>query len=507
MTRKYDSPNEPNAGKLLESLRFLGYDNYIAIADILDNSLDAEASKMFVKVGMEKHEFKVHVADDGLGMDYGTLDQALRLGSVTEKNPVSDLGRFGMGLVTAGLSLARKTTVITRQNSTFLTSIVDIDEVKQTNSFCKFIGESSEEEIALFNEILSNSPHGTLVSFEKCEGVKNRNVTAFANTLKKHVGRIHRYFIEAGKKIFVNGEEVSIVDPLEIKKPGTAIFSDDEYTVKIGDGDKTERIRIRIALIAEDATGGERDIALALKNQGFYILRNNREIKAAETLDAFSKHNDFNRMRGEVFLSGALDEVVGIDFTKRELVLDQSFKDQLHNYLKSQCSTIKRQESSKTKTKENPEVEGIHQEAEKYIDQKAKLLILPKTEIEKRKFSGLEREEPEKNLDTKTREHFRETQKSSANRCKFEYHDYGPNGQIYEAALQGKTVIIRWNIAHSFYQRFVLDQRSDDRLVTAIDYLIYSLASAELTTINDDTLDILTGFKAIVSSNVRTLLS
>lgn len=509
MNRQFNSPNDPNAGKLIESLRYLGYDNYVAIADIVDNSIDADANNVWIKIWTEKQQLKIMVADDGNGMDNQTLDQALRLGSITDKNPVSDLGKFGMGLVTAGLSLARKTTVITRQESVFLTSIMDIDEVIEKNAFCKFIGESDENEVKLFCETLPEAMTGTLVLFEKCDGVKNKNVSTFASTLRKHLGRVHRYFLRAGKKIFTNGERIDIVDPLELENPATEIYSDDEYpiTVKLNGTERVEKIRVRIALIPEEKAAGERQVALGIKTQGFYILRNNREIKNADTLDAFTKHNDFNRMRGEVFLPGQLDEIVGIDFTKREVVFDQSFKDQLLNYLKPQCTSIKRQESGKTKVKENPEVEGLHQEAQRYIDQKAKLLILPKTEVEKRQLAGRVSEPRKETPPERTRGNFRETQKSEVTRCKFQCASYGPNGQIYECDLVGRTVVITWNIDHPFYQRFVLDQRSDGRLVTAVDYLIYSMASAELTTISDDNLELLSNFKSIVSSNVRALLS
>jgi hypothetical protein len=40
--------NTPNARKLLDSLRYLGYDNLYAISDIVDNSVDAEAQHIYV---------------------------------------------------------------------------------------------------------------------------------------------------------------------------------------------------------------------------------------------------------------------------------------------------------------------------------------------------------------------------------------------------------------------------------------------------------------------------
>ena len=327
---RFDQTNEPNAGKLIESLRCLGYDNYVAIADIVDNSLDADASLIKIRIWSENGAIRLSIADTGTGMDHAILDQALRLGSLTAKNPISDLGKFGMGLVTAGLSLARQTTVITRQGNTCLTSIVDVDEVIRRNAFCKYLGEATEDERKFIDRELPDSESGTVVVFDKCDGIKNQNTTLFANTLRRHLGRIHRYFLRADKEIFVNADAVKIVDPLELDSQATEIFSDEEYPIasKIDGRERQDMVRVRIALIPENVAGGEYDVALGIRNQGFYILRNNREIKAADTLDAFTKHNDFNRMRGEVFLTGDLDPVVGIDFTKREVVFDQSFKDQ-----------------------------------------------------------------------------------------------------------------------------------------------------------------------------------
>lgn len=506
---KFEQTNDPNAGKLIESLRCLGYDNYIAVADIVDNSLDAEAKVIKIRIWTEDGVIRLMVADNGSGMDRDTLDQALRLGSLTPKNPVSDLGKFGMGLVTAGLSLARQTTVITRQGSNFLASIVDVDEVISKNLFCKYLGDATEEQRGLVETEFPESDSATIVLFDKCDGIRNKNTTVFANTLRKHLGRIHRYFIRAGKVITVNNDQIGVIDPLELDSPGTAIFSDDEYPIT-SDNNGSQRqdmVRVRIALIPEDVAGGEHDVALGIKNQGFYILRNNREIKPADTLDAFTRHGDFNRMRGELFLSGDMDNVIGIDFTKRDVVFDQSFKDQLLKHLKGQCTTIKRQESGRTKVKESEEITELHEQAQKLIDQKAKLLVTPKTTIEKRGFRSDKDRSSSEGLDTRLRKRFERAQDGTARRCRFEYAKMGPHGQIYECDLYGRTIVIRWNIEHPFYQRFILDQRSDGRLVTAVDYLIYSMATAELMTLSDDNREVLNNYKAIISSNVRTLLA
>ncbi len=510
MSINFNTPNDPNPSRLIESLRYLGYDNYVAIADLVDNCVDADAKRIVVRVFTRDGSAKIYIADDGVGMDRETLDQALRLGSLTTKNPVSDLGRFGMGLVTAGLSLARKTTVITKQSKSFLTAIADVDHVIRTNRFDKYLAESSDSEKVLLAELLGEAESGTLLILENCDGIKNQNTSVFAATLRKHLGRIHRYFIRAGKSIVVNDEPVEVVDPLELDDSNTEIFSDEVYpiTIKTVDGERVENVKVRIALIPEHPADGEREIGLALRNQGFSILRNNREIQWAETLDAFTKHNDFNRMRGEVFLTGELDELIGIDFTKRNLVMEQSFRDQLLKYIKPQCTTIKSRESGRTRVKGDSELDYIHRDAQKAIDQKAKLLVTPKTEIEKRTPSedprSAQATEPKNKA---VRGRFKITQPASSQRCRFEYAALGANGQIFECELVGRTIVIQWNVQHPFYQRFVLDQRSDGKLVSAVDFLVYSMACAELMIMSDETLDILSNLKSIISANMRTLLT
>src|SRR6185503_12832110 len=156
-----------------------------------------------------------------------------------------------------------------------------------------------------------------------------------------------RYFLMAGKSILINGEVTKPIDPLMLDEPQTEIFSDELYPIELEDkGEKTtEQIRVRIALIPHDFAAGDNRLAKALQHQGFYLMRNNRQIQRAVTLEYFSKHNDFNRMRGEIFLSGNLDKYVGIEFTKRTVVFDQSIQDKLGQHLRAQCTYIKRQES------------------------------------------------------------------------------------------------------------------------------------------------------------------
>ena len=93
----------PYAASLIQSLRAFGYDISTAVADLIDNSITANARNISISFDWNSGEPFISVADDGYGMTETELFEAMRTGS---KNPLdtrdeSDLGRFGLGLKTA----------------------------------------------------------------------------------------------------------------------------------------------------------------------------------------------------------------------------------------------------------------------------------------------------------------------------------------------------------------------------------------------------------------------
>jgi hypothetical protein len=238
-------------------------------------------------------------------------------------------------------------------------------------------------------------------------------------------------------------------------------------------------------------------------------MRNQREIMNAVTLSFFTKHGDFNRMRAELFFPGTLDRMVGIEFTKRQVNLDQSLYDQLASTLVPTCRAIKRQEATKKRFETSPAQEQLHKQSAKAIAEKDKLLIKPKAVIEKRQQrknvgnGHTTKTEPERERKNLTRTQVLETRLN----CEIREERLGPNGQIYECDLEGRKIVLRYNVEHPFYQRFIVDNIDDGRSVTAADFLIYSMATAELRMLDDGDLDAVNNFKAVMSGNLRTLLN
>ncbi|HEY3117267.1 MAG TPA: ATP-binding protein [Chloroflexota bacterium] len=507
---RFDRANDPNAARLIESLRYLGYGNYEAIADLVDNSIDADATHIGIRIQQRDGQFQIIVADDGSGMDFTTLDEAMRLGSLTARDLNSDLGKFGMGLVTASQSIAKRCHVITRTVDGCWSSAWDVEEVKARNAFVKHLAQATEDEAEMLDGFVGSGHTGTAVILTECDNITNKNTTSFASTLKHHLGRVDRYFIEAGREMLVNSERVGPRDPLQLADSGTEVVLDDIIPVSVTeDGFKrVENVRARLALVPEP-TASDLDIGLALKNQGFYVMRNQREVMNAMTLEFFTKHNDFNRMRGEVFFSGTLDRLVGIEFTKRQVNFDKSLYDQLANILVPVCRSIKRGAVQRRRAKTSDAQKQLHMQAAKAIAEKDKLLLKPKARIEKRASPGGRdgASTPEPREPERQRKNFGRVQAvQAALNCEIREEHLGPNGQIYECDLEGRKVIIRYNVEHPFYERFLIDILDDGRLATATDFLIYSMASAELRMLDDGGYEAVNNFKAVMSANLRTLL-
>lgn len=64
----------PYAGSMLEALRGLGYAPATALADLIDNSIAANAREVAIHLEWAEQDSWVRIIDDGDGMDDAALD-------------------------------------------------------------------------------------------------------------------------------------------------------------------------------------------------------------------------------------------------------------------------------------------------------------------------------------------------------------------------------------------------------------------------------------------------
>jgi len=69
---------------------------------------------------------------------------------------------------------------------------------------------------------------------------------------------------------------------------------------------------------------------------------------------------------------------------------------------------------------------------------------------------------------------------------RFDTMHYGQSGVMFEAEQEGKTTVIRWNVDHPLYNRFVRENADNKTLVTSVNFLIYLLAVAQIQAIGEE---------------------
>src|SRR5262245_22417982 len=98
----------PNYARLEVALRNIGYSFEAAVADIVDNSLDASSRSVQIRLITRRgHPLDLAILDDGYGMSSPILREAMRFGADVQQE-MSRLGKFGLGLKLASLSQCRE---------------------------------------------------------------------------------------------------------------------------------------------------------------------------------------------------------------------------------------------------------------------------------------------------------------------------------------------------------------------------------------------------------------
>ena len=130
---------DPNPEYLIKSIAEQGYSLESSLADLMDNSVSANANKIEVLIKMEQEPFILFIADNGNGMDEEVLKASMQFpsNSPEEERNVFDLGRFGLGMKTASFSQTRCFTVLSRKKGTrnFSGRTWDVNYLKQVGKW------------------------------------------------------------------------------------------------------------------------------------------------------------------------------------------------------------------------------------------------------------------------------------------------------------------------------------------------------------------------------------
>ena len=194
----------PNPEATIESSRSLGYDLNIAIADIIDNSISAEAKNIWIHYEWLNNQTYFSIIDDGNGMLENQLIEAMRLGTISPKNKrdKKDLGRFGLGLKTASFSQCRVLTVKSKKDSLDSLRKWDLNHVSKVNDW-QLLRTADNFSQKILDKKLQSLQSGTVVLWQDLdrlitlEDEEEKNKDYFYEKiadLRKYLSMIyHRY--------------------------------------------------------------------------------------------------------------------------------------------------------------------------------------------------------------------------------------------------------------------------------------------------------------------------
>ncbi len=340
-------PNEidatPRASALIESLRSFGYSPATAIADLVDNSISANAQTIDVQFNWAGPDSTMRLTDDGDGMSPQQLTEAMRPGS---SNPLdsredNDLGRFGLGLKTASFSQARSLTVASRHGLTepAASRCWDLDYVQRTDKWVVLTDNPRGREL----ETLLDGSTGTVVAWHELDRIVDdrpatdararKSFLAMVHDVRLHLEAVFHRFIENGLHIRVNGAECQPWDPFLEGDGNTEVLQNEKLEL-LSPAGATRQIdiqpfilphRSRLDASTHKRAGGQKGWNL---QQGFYLYRRERLIVAGDWFDRGTKPEEHHKLaRIRVEFDQDLDSLWALDVRKAKARPPASLKD------------------------------------------------------------------------------------------------------------------------------------------------------------------------------------
>ena len=355
---------------LARSLRDLGYSSTTsAVCEHVDNAIQWGASEVrvyFHQSGTRgKYKIDVLVLDDGKGMAPHVLKVATAFGGSMVYENRSGIGRYGMGMKAAALSMSPVLDIYSwQQPGAIYNMMLDVEEIGADRSNLIELPDPqlSDELPSQVSDILirpMTDPKnresqtllaenhemlkvqlgrtGTISFMPDCDRLSYRRAKTLVDHAVKNMGRIYRRYIEKGLKLYVNNASVNAFDPTywmvsarHTKTPNlpakqSRLVKAWKVDLPITEGSpRTAPVNVRLyALPYNEWSGLPRKI---LKNDihvfdgsTVSFLRNDREVDVGSSYRklGITAHPDNNWLRLQIDFGGNLDEAFGVSANKQ----------------------------------------------------------------------------------------------------------------------------------------------------------------------------------------------
>jgi Histidine kinase-, DNA gyrase B-, and HSP90-like ATPase len=509
------------SGAALESMRNSDFDVCSAYGEVIDNSIQADATEIRVLIdykpalarGQREPIQFVAFGDNGTGMPTDILHRCLQLGYSSRYNDRTGIGRFGVGAILAAINQCEKVEIYSKIKDSKEWQYTYIDLELITAGKQQSIPEPKQKAVPPQLLPLVSGQSGTLVIWSKYDRQPD-DATQIKKDFTSWAGRTYRRKIWNGVKLWVNNETVFAIDPLYVSTKNTR-FPDDhkafeyepmklEWPIPSEDrhGNKSvSTIVIRMSLLPTDfrqrqGAGGTNLVKERFidENEGISILRNDREVFYGHIPYWPGGFDEIDRWWGcEISFHAELDRAFTVKNIKRGALPIKPLKDAIHHQIEPTRRTalesvreLWKNTRAEEKISIDPGLDTGHSDAE----QAAKDTQTPISLLDREKNSAAETDAfTDKWLKDADEQH------KAAWKAKFQSQPFtilddqwkGP--EFFETVFLGGKSILKYNMRHVFFAEIEqirerlaspdADNPEARRLKALIDLLLIAYAKSE----------------------------
>lgn len=323
-----------------------------AIAELVDNSLDANASRIIIRFRRNSHRATaIQVIDDGKGIPEERLTDIMKMAWKSPHKP-TDIGMFGVGLKTASLSQAAKLNVYSKVRDKAPHGRQWLRE-NLTNDKLHILRDDTVsaryEFVARSSSNVSIGRRGTIVEleelpeFERSVGHSERFLRNALLDLEGHLGLVfHRFIENRGVELHLEVEEageivdhrrVNPINPFKYPRSGAKGWPK-QFAIRIPSisGMKSHTTLTATAYIWPPRTqlpeyhirriGGRTSL---MESQGIFFYVNDRMVQAGGWSNVRTPEHHISLARMAIDLTPEAQRIVEVTYTKDAVKAPASF--------------------------------------------------------------------------------------------------------------------------------------------------------------------------------------
>lgn len=378
----------------INSLRDVGYNTTTsALCEHVDNAIQADASEIRVYFNQSgqpgSYSIDALVYDNGRGMEPHVLQVAMSFGGSMYFDNRDGIGRFGVGMKTAALSMAPAVdlyswtepgaiytmTLDVKEISSKMANLLELPEPQLLDALPSNVARILTRPMAFprnhaLQYLIANDEDdlldrmgrsGTIVFIPDCDRVTFKKSQTLAEDAIREMSRIYRVQLSQGLRLYVNNRRVEAFDPTywdlnarHVKVEGLKeirsrlIKSWTDIAVPIAENsEETAPVAVRLYMLPIESWY---DLPRkALKNDlhvfdGHTVsfMRNDREVFSGTVRElAGAGHGDNDWLRIQVDFGGELDEAFGVAMNKQGVRPKKYALDRIKEHIKEEVVRVR----------------------------------------------------------------------------------------------------------------------------------------------------------------------